>query len=130
MILTILLIITNIVAIILLACALEHIGLLKHANRKLAIGERKARRQVAFYRKWKDRLEQDAERKQAAINEWRMVANVLREDNRALLHDLAYWQARHRVIYCAWWTKQRKERAPQERRVTMVRAATLGMGRG
>lgn len=73
------------------------------------------------------RPEKDYARPQAAINEWRMVANVLREDNRALLHDLAYWQARRGVIYCAWWTKQR---APRERRVTAVRVATLGMGRG
>lgn len=76
---------------------------------------------------WRARLEKDYARPQAAINEWRMVANVLREDNRALLHDLAYWQARRGVIYCAWWTKQR---APRERRVTAVRVATLGMGRG
>lgn len=87
----------SIIVTIALVCALERIGYWKQEARG-----------ATFRRKWINWLLKDTERKQEAVNEWRLAAEVLREDNRALACENAYLRARRRVILVAWWRRRQK----------------------
>lgn len=114
---TIALIITNAACLIALACAIEGIGYWKQE----AIVTQALKEDCALKDKWIARLEKDVDSRQQAINEWRMVANVLREEARERAQEAAYWRARKRLIYAALWQRHQKRLG----RVTLARMVAL-----